>query len=408
MSTMTSQLFGGDNSAPSTTQTSWNRINATYPSSWTTASENVRQTPVGGSFTLSDFHMELISAPGAGTSYTFTVIKNGSATALAVTISDASTVGNDNTNTVSVVAGDTLSIQATFSGVPASVASQSWNFKVTTTDLTAPILSSYSAASTSATNYGSLTGGQAGWTAAEADSQIIVPTSGTISRFYAKLASTPGTSKSYQFTVMLNGSASALDMTITGAVSTGNDVTHSISVSAGDTLTIRSLPTGTPTSQSSIAFGLVFTPTTPGESFFGYGSGAVPANNANNFDQVLAGGNSTWGGSGAESSRILVPGPVTLKKVYVKIGTAPGVGTSRTITVRKTSASTALAVTMADASTSGNTAADVTYVQGDTIAYLSSVSGVPAALTGGVHVGVLMYATPTITIPTFVPVVMVY
>lgn len=405
---MTSPLFGGDNSAPSTTATSWNRINATYPSSWTISSENIRAIPLGGAITLSHFYMQLDVAPGSGASYTFTVMKNGSATSLQVVISDLGTSATDTTNSASFAAGDTVSVQCVPSAgtAPATSNAQSWNFVVTAADMTAPILSALAGASTSTTQYASLTAGHLsalGWSATETDSQIIIPTGGTISNLHAKISSTPGTSKSYQFTLMKNGAATTLDLTLSGAVGSGSDTTHSVSVSAGDTLTLRCIPTNTPNSQTSMAFGMVFTPTTPGESFFGFGSANAPSVLATNFEQVLGLGNNSW--VATESARALTPGAWTMKKIYVKHGTAPGLGASRTIALRKAGATTALSVTVSDSGTSGNTAADVTYAQGDTIAYVSTLTGLPAADTGGVHVGVLIYAAPS---STFVPIVMIY
>jgi hypothetical protein len=337
-----------------------------------------------------------------------TIMKNGVATTLQVIISDTNTFATDTTNSVSYVAGDTLSIQCVPSTTiaPAASSAQSWNVAVTTANLTAPILSALAGASTTVTQYASLTAGHVsalGWSATETDSEIIIPTGGTISDFYVKLSSTPGTSKSYQFTIMQNGSASAIDLTLSGAVGSGSDTTNSISVSAGDVITIRCIPTNTPISQTSMAFGLVFTPTTPGESFFGFGSTNAPSASATNYEQVLGVGNNAW--TASESARTMVLGPYTLKKIYVKLGTAPGVGASRTIALRKAGATTALSVTIADANTTGNAAADITYAQGDTITYISSVSGTPVADTGGVHTGVLIYAAPT---GNFVPIIMLY
>jgi hypothetical protein len=399
MSSMTSVLFGGDNSSPSTSATSWNRINATYPSSWSTSSDTVRATPVGGAFTLTNFYIQIDVAPTTGNSFTFTVVKNGTATAMQVVISDLATSGTDTTNSVSVVAGDTLSLQCTPSGAaPVTSTAQSWNFVVTAPSLTAPLLSSLASASTTVTNYASLTAGHvssSGWSATETDSQIIVPTAGTINNLYVKLSNTPGSTKSFQFTLVQNGSTTTLDATVSGTGTTASDTTHSVSVAAGDTLTMRSVPTNTPNTPTSIAFGMVFTPTNPGESFFGFGSSVAPSALATAYEQVLGLGNIAW--TAAESGRILVPGPCTLKKVYVKLGTAPGGIATRTFALRKAGATSGLTVTISGASTTGNTAADVTYAQGDTIAYISTVSGSPAADTGGVHIGVLLYATPTIT-----------
>lgn len=408
MSTMISPLFGGDNSSPNAAAVSWNRINASYPSSWSSSSEAIRATPVGGAMTLSNFYMATDVAPGSGFSYTFTIMKNGVATALQVLISDLATSATDSTNSVSYAAGDTISIQCTPSGTPATLNVQSWNFRVTTSDLTAPILSSTIGASNSVTNYMGLTAGHisaAGWSATEADSQIIIPTSGTLSNMYAKINANPGASKSFQFTLMKNGAATSLDFTISGAASTsGNDTTHVVSVSAGDTLTIRSIPTGTPATQTNMSFGMVFTPTTPGETFVGFGSALLPSVSVTNYEQILGIGNASW--STTESARLLTPGPYTFTKLYVKLGTAPGTGNSRTFALRKAGSTTALAVTIADTNTSGNSSATINYSQGDTISYISSITATPAAATGGVHAGLLIYTAPTIN--AFTPIVMIY
>lgn len=409
MSSMTSPLFGADNSGPSASSVNYNRVNATFPSSWT-GTEAQRTIVLGGPCTISHLYMQVDIAPGAGTSYTFTVMKNGSATAVAVTIADGATSGTDAVNSVSFSAGDTISIRCTPTNTPASNNNQYWNLQVTTNDLTAPILSGMGATSTSAVNYGSLTAGTASvssWSVAEADMQIIVPTNGVLSKLYARISSTPGSGKSYNFTLMKNGVATALDATISDTNSAASNTAQSVSVAPGDTITIRSTPTGTPTSQPSISFGMVFTPAVPGETFFGFGSSFLPSTTAANYEQVMGIGNLGWVGN--EGNRQMVFGPYMLRSLYVKLVTAPGGAATRTFTMRKNNANTALAVTLTGAAATGNITNDVTYSQGDIITIGSTTASTPAAATGGVHTGVLVYATPVITAPDpFTPVIMIY
>ncbi|MBF0254079.1 MAG: hypothetical protein HQL11_03005, partial [Candidatus Omnitrophica bacterium] len=63
--------------------------------------------------TLENFYTQLDSAPGAGNGYTFTVYKNGAATSLECTISDAAVACQDTMHSVAFVAGDTGHIQVT-------------------------------------------------------------------------------------------------------------------------------------------------------------------------------------------------------------------------------------------------------------------------------------------------------
>jgi hypothetical protein len=80
-----------------------------------TDANNYAIAPYAG--TLSNLYMASSGAPGAAQTYTATLYKNGSATALGATISGASaTSANDTTNAVSVAAGDSLQIRLSTTG----------------------------------------------------------------------------------------------------------------------------------------------------------------------------------------------------------------------------------------------------------------------------------------------------
>jgi hypothetical protein len=403
---MKSVLFGSDNSNPDNLAVSYNCTNATIFSSWT-ANQSLRYIIVPGAMTLTNYYLQTDAAPGLGTSYTFTIMKNGSATALEVTIADTATVGSDTTHSVSFAAGDTMTLRCTPTGTPALLNVQAWNALVQTNNQTAPMFTMTGSASTTVTNYGVMTGGHtstSGWSATESDRQIIVPTAGTISGLYSLVSAVPGVGKSWQQTLMVNGAATSLQATIADTAITANDAVNSVAVVAGDTITIRSVPTGGPTS-SNQAFSVLFTPVIDGESFFGFGHSVAPPTNIA-YEQPLGLGNNAWAGSGSESARPMAPGPYTVTKMYVKINTAPGAGTSRTFTLRKAATSTALTVTIANANTTANVSANVTYAQADQMTLQSSVTGSPAAGTGGVHAGFLMYIAPDPVL--FVPQIMIY
>ena len=74
------------------------------------ANQSAFVIPYSGSIRLGYF--SLSSAPGAGLTTTFTVFKNGAATALTAGITGATaTTGNDLVHTVPVVPGDQICIQ---------------------------------------------------------------------------------------------------------------------------------------------------------------------------------------------------------------------------------------------------------------------------------------------------------
>ena len=81
----------------------------------------------------------------------------------------------------------------------------------------------------------------------EAVSQVPAPRSGTLGNLYVKLGNSPGTGKSYAFTVRVGGSDQTITITVSDSATTGSDTSHTVSVAAGDLICIKSAPTGTPT-----------------------------------------------------------------------------------------------------------------------------------------------------------------
>lgn len=407
MAQVTTPLFGGDNSSLSATGAVYNRINAAFPSSWT-GTESYRASIVSSAFTLSNFHLQIDTAPGTGSGFTFTIMKNGVATSLTLTISDTATSGSDILNSVSFIAGDTISIQCTpASGTPTTPGNEWWNLSVTTSDTTAPIFSGFGSPSTNITAYGGLTaGGQSStaWSATETDMQIIVPTSGTFTNLYAFLSNAPGTGNAREFTLIKNGVATTLDVSISGTGTTAGDTTHSISVVAGDTLTVRTIPTGTPATSYGISVTCTFTPTNPGETFVGFGSANVPSATTTDYEQILGIGNDSW--TTSEAKRILMPGAVTFTALYIKLDTAPGTSGSRTFTLRESSGNTSLTTTLTGTTTTASSTATVNYSQGQSMTFQSDITGTPTAATGGVHAGFLLYSPPPAA--AFTPIVIVY
>lgn len=362
---MISVLMGADNTAPSTTVTNYNFVTASNTSTWNT-SETARDGVFSRASDISNLYVEVSTAPGVGRSYTFTILKNGSATALTATIAGTDTSATDSTHTASFAAGDTVTMECLPTNTPASTAFQYWNMEASGTGQ--PVITSYSSAlSNSGTRfqvpYGS---GASNVLITSSEAAIIVPASGTISRFYVLLSVAPGAGTSYAFNFMRNGVAQSLAVTVADAATTGSNTANSFSVAEGDNISLRTVPTGTPSTPAA-AFGWTFTPTVNGESFIAYCSRGnnFPSQTDINYNQIIGPGMNAF--DTTEADVYAVVGSKTLKNLYATNASSPGAGNSYTWTIRKNAADTALTVTNLN-TTTGNISADVSFAQGDKIA----------------------------------------
>src|ERR1700754_776835 len=102
-------IFGMDNTAPSTGATNYNFINACRTSGWQ-ASDPPASIPLAGAVDITNFTMTLTNQPGSGKSYAFTLMKNGSTTAVTVTIANTATSATYSGAAVSWAQGDTISL----------------------------------------------------------------------------------------------------------------------------------------------------------------------------------------------------------------------------------------------------------------------------------------------------------
>lgn len=108
------------------------------------------------------------------------------------------------------------------------------------------------ALSASATEYNALCGGYT-WTATENAREQCTSPPGKLRKFKVNLTNStgsptsPGTGKSYTFTVMVNGGTTALILTISDAETSDSDITHELDLTAGQTVSIRCVPANTPT-----------------------------------------------------------------------------------------------------------------------------------------------------------------
>lgn len=214
---------------------------------------------------ISRLMVTMQSSPGVGKSNTFTIIKNHVATALSVTITGPNKSGIDLTNSFSVVSGDRLSFQSQ-TGAAASSSLTSWSCLFESANPCESNLFAQGQTIDYATSWTTFNSVQSLYTE-ERKLQVPVPTSGKIKNLRVLLSIDPGTAPDgYRFTLRKNGASTALTCSITANDVTGEDLTHEVSVSAGDLICIQSDPLNIPLSSPNANYGLTFVSDIDGES----------------------------------------------------------------------------------------------------------------------------------------------
>lgn len=188
------------------------------------------------------------NAPGAGTSYTYTLDKNGSTTSVTCAIANSATACNDGSNSSTVAANDDIQFQAIPAGTPAAATTGfGVRYRPTTTGSFAFMTNGQGTAnSTTVATYYALAGGTGSTT--ETNAQNVVDSS-TFTKVAVRLPSAPTSGKSRVYTLRKNGADTALTCTIADAATTCS-ATGSISIANGDLLTVSDVPSGTPSAVS--------------------------------------------------------------------------------------------------------------------------------------------------------------
>lgn len=243
-----------------------------------------------------------------------------------------------------------------------------------------PVLGgSTSAPSTSATNYGGFRSSFVGTN--DQNVRAISSLPGLFEGMYASVVTAPDTgggTQSWTMTLQLNGADTEIACTISEAQTSCEDITHTITVAAGDNFSIKVVPSGTPAS-ALLRYGTIFNSGTGGASLVYSSANGANANTGSN-ETINIQGNLAWGQSNLVSQ---MPTNGTFSKLYVLAKSAPGAaasGKSYTFTIQKNSVDTALTCTMTETATICNdTSNSFSVVAGDAIRLKSAPSNTPTS-----------------------------
>src|SRR3990167_5550882 len=389
-------LMSGSGGVPSSTVTNYRELlGGGNIANWNATEANVEEL-ISTPGTLSNFRVGVASAPGTGNSWAFTIRKAASGaamadTALSVTISDAAVLSALDTSTVTVAAGDRVTISSVPTSNPSAASAVYWSCDfVPDTAGETLLLSNTDAANLVANSFNTLIGNKTP-DATEFDAQTLFPTPGVLKRFYVELTAAPGAGTSRIFTVRNNEASTSLVVTLSDSEVADNDTANTVTIAAGDKVTIQETETGAPA--TSIAkFGSTFVPTTAGEFIASATTDDATSSTAVEY-QCLNVGDSTLTTAETEQHN-LASVACTAKKIYVNLTTGPGVGSTWTFTLRRNAAtSTALVASIANPATSGNYATDVAISAADLLD--TAIDATAGTGTSKSQIAYLFYIAPT-------------
>lgn len=231
--------------------------------------------------------------------------------------------------------------------------------------------------STSATNYAGFISGFVGTN--DTGVRSLIPLDGKIENFYINLTVAPGSGKSYAFTLQKNGADTAFTCTVSNTSTTCNYI-GLLGLSAGDNISIKCVPSGTPASTSA----RVST-----DFISGTGNGAPVLSSSKNVSPSTGSAQSVniqnglgWSFSG---TRTQIPTSGTLSKLRVLVTNAPGAGGSGKswgFTINKNSVGTSITCTVSEtATTCSDLSNSVSVVQGDFLSVTVTPTGTPTSST---------------------------
>lgn len=373
----TQQVISGgyyDNLNSSTTEyqmiqggTTWGSTEGNYAVPWPCAGKIV------------EFGFAVQTGQITAGSYTATLRKNSAATELAVTVNSGTSEGVD-TGEVTVAAGDLICIQSTPSAVTGTPYA-CWYIVFEPTTPGDTVILGLAQRSTASLYYSSFfVNAPYGLPTADGfNLHSLIPTPGTLSKFYAKTPASTDGSNYLTFTVYKNGTVT--DLAAVQSDAQYPDLTDSVSLADQDRIQVRIAQTGS-VAGAVLLWSAVFHPDTHGEFIFACSTSDEPASAGTEYhgfnSQYYT---SVWDADETRYWHLL--GACTLKKIRVQLAVAPGSSKSRAFTVRRVATGdTSLAVTLSESETDDTYSTDVAVSQLWKMNLKHVPSGTPTASTG--------------------------
>jgi hypothetical protein len=320
-----------------------------------TASANYAICPCDGTF--GNFHIRLSAAPGSGKSYTFTVRKNGSDTAMVVTIADSATEGTYS-GTISVAEFDYFNLKVVASGSPAA-ATWWYDFEFTSDNEGESFYAAQCGGGINfaTTEYNGIWSPSI-YTPTAADHIHVSPVDGTLQLAVWPHEDTLPGGSSMSFYLNKNGTrqdgtggTTDSSLTFNTASPSAAFGANAVTIAKGDVLYVEAVPSNHLFFVSwELAFKLVAS--TDGQSVVGGCSLDALNTGTDTFYNPARQRTSADTESAAQ-----IRGPVSgvpLSKLHVALQTAPGTGDSYAITVRKNGADEALTCTVSGTATAAS------------------------------------------------------
>jgi hypothetical protein len=374
---MSQVFFGGSGDALNNLNSEYNVVMS--GGNWDATEWNKRQM-VTTPGEIGDIYIELSATPGVdvGDAYTFALVKNGIVTSLSCTITQPALSAKDIFTTVSVVAGDMISLQCIPVNTPSDTPNARWSMIFTGTNASESNILSACLVNNAGTSYSCLMNGMPiTYNATEAGANQVCPTDGQIKKLYVSLNVSPGVAPdAYRYTLRKNGISTALTCTITAPATTSNDIVNSVSVVSGDILTIMVEPLNVPANSPNSAFGTTFVASIDGESIILGGTQDDLNTAAIEYNQITPVSNQgSW--IATETDKLELSQVCVIKKLYVRVSVASGVGTSWTFTLRSNISDAPLLVILNNVATGYDITNQVSIGIGDDLSIKCTPTGVP-------------------------------
>lgn len=378
-------LLGGINDAPTAAGTEYASIwGGNSSNTWaTTESWRRGKFPIAGQ--ISGFRVEIDTAPtGSGKTITYTVMKNGSATTQAVTLTDAETSGITTGAPVDYAAGDDISLRVTMANTPSLPTNQRWSMVFTPTATKRFVMIGGTGGGLGAaagTLYSPIEGYT--WNATDTARRTLIAVNGTIRSWRLTLSGAPDSGVTYVVSIRKNGVEETTTRLTYTSPSTGFTVSGlNIDVAPGDLIDLMCVTTGTVTNNRFARWGIEIEPDTDGESQIN-GLAQSPTTGTTQYAFPTNASGFNW--NTTEANRTALGGGSykwILRNLRFDLSTAPGATKSWTFRIRKNGADGNSTVTIADTATTGTDGSNTdTFESGDEISISKVPTNTPTSTT---------------------------